>query len=188
MAAPLNPYAAPTAALQDEMPSTDSVAEVRRRELIRHEVLLKSVGSLNYFYGVVFLLAMFVSARILFLEHAADVFTVMIVLVLLVLTVASFWIGYGLRRLRGWAGIPAALLSILTLVSFPVGTLIGGYALYLIFCSKGRQVLAPEYQAVIAATPHIRYQRSTGDWIALGILVSVIAGIVLLLVVGTQLH
>ncbi|MGQ0799669.1 MAG: hypothetical protein ACT4NL_06115 [Pseudomarimonas sp.] len=188
MVAPLNPYAAPTSSLRDELPSNSSAAESRRRELIRHEMLLKSVGSLYYFYGVFMLLALSVAGKMLILERGLDATSVVISIVLTVLMVANFCVGYGFRRLRPWAGIPGAFLAIPTLLSIPVGTLIGAYVLYLIFCGKGRQVLAADYQAVIAATPHIKYQRTPGDWIALGILVLVIVGIGVLLVVGSQSH
>ncbi len=183
MTAPLNPYAAPKATLQDEMPSTDSAADARRRELIRHETLLKSVGSLYYFLGVVSLMALISSSSLFFQDEAVPLQLVGLVFVLAAVAVLYLAAGYGFRRLRPWVRIPGALLSVLGLISFPVGTLVGIYILYLMFGQKGRQVLALDYQNVIAATPHIKYQRTLGDRIALGFVILIIVGFGVLLVV-----
>jgi len=61
-------------------------------------------------------------------------------------------------------------LTIPGLLGFPIGTLISVYILYLLFSQKGADVCSPQYQAVIAATPHIRYRTSK---IVIGLLVLV---------------
>jgi hypothetical protein len=84
--------------------------------------------------------------------------------------------GYGLRRLRRWVRLPVGIFAGLGLLGFPLGTLINGYILYLIFSQKGRTVLSEEYQAVIAATPEIRYRTSLASWIVLIVLILLVVG------------
>jgi hypothetical protein len=57
-----------------------------------------------------------------------------------------------------------------------VGTLIHAYILYLLWCEKGRRVLAADYAAIIQATPQVRYKRTVGDWIALALLLLLVVG------------
>ncbi len=182
-----NPYAVPSALLEDR-PDTDvSAAESQRRALIRHEVQLKSVGALFYLGGFGLLLALIAVIPAGLGSAGADLWGVAIIAMLVVLGGLYFALGYGFRRLQPWVRIPGGVLTALGLLSFPVGTLIGAYVLFLMFGDKGRQVLAPAYQDVIAATPHVRYERSTGDWIALGLVVLLlvgVAGMILMAVLG----
>ena len=85
-------------------------------------------------------------------------------------------LGYGFRRLRPWVRIPATLVAVPGLFAIPLGTLIQAYILYLMFSAKGRVVLGSGYAGIVAATPHLRYRRTVGDWIALGIVVALIVG------------
>lgn len=185
-----SPYAPPRAVVVDA-PATGSEAELTRREHIRHEVQLKSVGALYYLGGA---LMLFGAISILFTLLAAgsrpgtthaprmDALFVGIVVLYFVLGTGALFLGWGFRRLKPWVRIPGGILAALGLIGFPVGTLINGWILYLMFGKKGQVVLGPDYQAVIEATPHIRYQRSVGDWIALGIVVVLLLGVVFLLV------
>ena len=69
-------------------------------------------------------------------------------------------------------------MSVVGLIGFPIGTLISGYILYLLWGKKGRVIFSPEYQAVIAATPHVKYKTSIVVWILLGlVVVLILAGI-----------
>ena len=76
--------------------------------------------------------------------------------------------------------IPATIFSAIGLLSVPIGTLINGYILYLIYSAKGNMVFSEEYRKVIAATPNIKYKTSIIIWIFLGIVVLGIAAAVLL--------
>lgn len=78
------------------------------------------------------------------------------------------------RKLKSWARIPTAILSGIGLLGFPVGTLINGYILYLVFSRKGVTVFSDDYKRVIAETPHIKYRTSIVVWIILGWLVALI--------------
>jgi hypothetical protein len=67
------------------------------------------------------------------------------------------------------------VLSGLGLLGFPIGTAINAYILYLFLSKKGRTIFAPEYQAVIAATPEVKYRTSILVWIFLALLVALLA-------------
>lgn len=85
-------------------------------------------------------------------------------------------LAYGYRSLSPWVKYVGTPVSVLGLLAIPVGTLIHGYILYLIWCEKGRRVLADDYAAIIRATPQVRYKRTVGDWIAVVLLVLLVAG------------
>jgi hypothetical protein len=86
-------------------------------------------------------------------------------------------LAYGYRTLSPWVKYIGTPVSMLGLLAIPVGTLIHGYVLYLIWCEKGRRVLAPDYAAIIRATPQVRYKRTVGDWIALTPLLLLVVGL-----------
>lgn len=49
-------------------------------------------------------------------------------------------IGYGLYQFRPWARIAGIVLSILSLIVFPFGTLLGVYGLWVLFSSDGERL------------------------------------------------
>ena len=177
-----NPYQAPT--VQDvaapAAPLTD--AETIRTLHLKHEASLKGAGFL-YLLGAVGIILSIVgifgavvagSSRGSSPVGGQEV----VMLGLFVLIGATqLFAGWGLRKLRPWAKIPAAILAGISLLSIPIGTLIGAYILYLLFSAKGRVVLSPEYADVVAQTPHLRYRTSRWVWITLIV-------VVLLIVVG----
>lgn len=71
------------------------------------------------------------------------------------------------------------------LSSIPVGTLINGYILFLIFGKKGKLVFSERYQEIIAATPHIKHRTSKAVWIVLGIVLAVIVLGIAALAIGS---
>ena len=178
-----SPYAPPLSAVVD--PATpSSEAEAIRREHIGHERQLKSVGILYYFGGVMVVIA-FVAIFAAMLQPAKTTTAmpsgmIIIALVYAVLGVVSLVLGYGFRRLKPWVTVPASILSGLGLLAIPVGTLINGRILYLIHCKKGRVVLGHGYSEVIAATPHVKYKFTVGDWIATAFLGLLLLGLVVL--------
>jgi hypothetical protein len=74
------------------------------------------------------------------------------------------------RRLKPWARIGSGILSGIGLLGFPIGTIINGYILYLLFSKKGSMVFSDEYKRVIQQTPHIKYRTSVIILVALGLL------------------
>lgn len=145
-----------------------SAAEDIRNEHIKHEASVKSVGVL-YFIGaffMVFLGGMMLIAR----PGPGGLEATVTGAVLVCLAGFQFATGLALRRLKRWARIVAGIFSGVGLLGFPLGTIINGFILYLLFSKKGKMVFSPEYQEVIAQTPHIKYRTSIIVWIALGIL------------------
>jgi hypothetical protein len=52
-------------------------------------------------------------------------------------------IGYGLYRLYPWSRIAGIVLSIISLISFPFGTLLGIYGLWVLFSKDGQTIFEP---------------------------------------------
>lgn len=175
-----NPYAPPKAAVEDIEPGV-SAAEAIRREHIAHERQLKSVGLL-YFFAT---FALGVSAVVPLAVGGSKVDGAVSLLVGAFAALSAV-VGYGYRTLRPWVRVPGAILAVLGLLAVPVGTIINAYILYLMFCARGATVLAPEYAAVVAATPHVRYKRTVGDWIAIALVALFVGGMLIALVVGSM--
>ncbi len=167
MSGAVNPYAAPTAPVED-VPAHPE-AEAVRKAHIKHEASIRSVGTL-YFLGAIFgtLGGLFGLAGA---PGARG--DIVAAVVMLVLGVAMFFVSSGVGRLRPWARTAGCALSGIGLIGFPIGTLINGYILYLFLSKKGRTIFSPEYQDVIAATPHIKY-RSWLVWIFLALVLIVV--------------
>jgi hypothetical protein len=160
----LNPYAVPTARVEDV--AQDSEAEAIRSAHISHEASIRSVGILYYLFGG--LLVLVVAVQVLttplyggWLPTAA----------LLVLGVGEIAVGWGVRALWRWARFAGCVVSVLGLFWFPIGTLLNGYILYLLASKKGGTVFSPEYKSVIAATPHIKNKTSVVVWVFLALLI-----------------
>jgi hypothetical protein len=159
-----NPYAAPAARV-DDVPANPE-AEAIRRAHINHEASIKAVGFLYYLGGGVMVLAGLAS-----LAGVRGGETAVMMALFLILGVAYVFAGYGVRALRAWGRIVGIVLSVIGLLGFPVGTLINAYILYLYLSKKGRTIFAPEYQDVIAATPHVKYKTSIIVWIFLALVI-----------------
>lgn len=156
----------------------NSRAEEVRRAHISHEASVKSVGIL-YFLGAGVLVP--AGAVLLFAPEAAQKATGF---ALMLLGGFQLFCGIGIRKLRPWARIVAGVLSGIGLLGFPLGTIINGYILYLLFSKKGTTVFSEEYQRVIAATPHVKYRTSIIVWIFLALLLLLIVGAVVFAVFG----
>ena len=168
-----NPYQTPTANVDPAATGDVAGAEAIRKEHINHEASLRSIGLLYYLGGVVTVLGAFAMTFALFAPagEAEAGFSIGLGFLLLILGALQLWVGRGFRILRSNIKIPATLLSILGLLNFPVGTMINGYILYLIYSAKGTMILSSEYQQIVAATPHVKYRTSILIWILLAIVV-----------------
>lgn len=156
--------------------STSGAAEAIRNEHLKHEASVKSIGVLYYLGGVGLVLVGGISllgaaSGGMGQERVAAGF---LAIVFLLLGIGQFWVGTGLRRLRSWARIPTGILSGIGLLGFPLGTIINGYILYLIFSRKGKVVFSEEYRTVIEQTPHIKYRTSIVVWVFLGLVIALI--------------
>jgi hypothetical protein len=158
-----NPYASPTADLTAPLTndsSTTAMEQVRRKYL-NHQASVQSVGWLYWIGSVVIYILAFSIVFGPSLGRGSDFsFRLIMGAVYFGFATLSLWLGYGFRKLDRRARIPAGIFSALGLLSFPIGTIINGYILYLIFSAKGSMVFSPEYKELIRQTPHIRYRTS----------------------------
>jgi hypothetical protein len=175
--APGNPYAPPTAAVADAPAALSPDVEPLRRDHVRHERALRAIGSLYWLSALAMGLVTIVAVSFGSLDHpSVGVTRIVMLLFYGGLTLGLGTVAYGLSSLRWWVRIPAIALSAVGLLAIPLGTLINGYALYLLLSAKGATILSRGYAEVIAATPQVRFKRTTGDWIAVGVLVLIVAG------------
>lgn len=70
--------------------------------------------------------------------------------VLVVLSLPSVIVGVGLLRLRPWARVGGIVLSLMSLIAVPFGTLIGAYGLWVLFSKDTERLFTP------SALPEIR--------------------------------
>ena len=162
-----NPYAPPRAALETPLAGeARQDAERVRRSHLKHEASVRAVGTLYLLNGVmlgVLALVMFGMAITIITsgEGAGEAgLSVLIGIGYGLLAALTFWIGRGLRRLDPGIKLAATLLTCLSLLSIPVGTVIGAYILWLLHSRKGARVFAPDYRDIVAATPDIVYRTS----------------------------
>ena len=158
--------------LREGAASAPSAVEQIRKDHLKHEASLQSVGVLYYLGGT----ALIILGMVGFTAGTAgaNVASMATSAFFLAIGVCQIVVGTGLRRLRTWARIPSGILSGIALLGFPIGTLINGYVLYLLFSAKGRMVLSEEYRAVIEQTPHIKYRTSIVVWILLILLILIV--------------
>ncbi len=175
MSTHINPYAPPQAEVAD-ISGDNPEAESIRREHIKHEASIRSVGFLYYFGA-----AMMLIAAVMFIVGLQEMaFGYGLAIIYGALAVLSIAVGHELRALKPWARIAAIVLSVIGLLGFPLGTLINGYILYLLLSKKGRRIFESDYADIVAATPHVKYKTSVLIWMLLGILaVGIIAAITL---------
>jgi hypothetical protein len=162
-----NPYEAPAARVDD--PAATGVEALRTAHL-RHEARLRSVGTLYWLGATAIVVSIGVSLATSGARGPEGWSTVVVVMIAALLAVG---VGWGFWSLSAWVRWPGTALSVLGLLAIPIGPIIHGYILYLIWCAKGRRVLAPDYAQVRRQTPHLRFRRTAGDWVALVVIVGV---------------
>ncbi|MEM6692774.1 MAG: hypothetical protein AAF664_25325 [Planctomycetota bacterium] len=169
-----NPFAAPRV-VAEPLVSVDGVqaAECVRFEYIKREASVKSIGTLYYLAGSLLgLYSIFtVYALMGLLKQFGDlgavqsVFFFMLPVFIGGASVFLLVTAYGLRRLLAYSRVTGILCSLFGLFVLPLGTIVSAYSLYLLLGAKGKFVFEPEYKAVVAATPHVRYQTPLIVWI-----------------------
>jgi len=170
----VNPYAPPKANVEDFSGATSDVERVRL-EHIKHEASIRSVGTLYYIGGF---LMLFAGISMFIAVDPTEPMLRPLGAFYLLLGAVSVVVAWGMRRLRRWAGGASIGLSGVSLLAFPVGTIVGAYVLYLLLSAKGRRIFASDYADIVAATPNIKYRTSIAVWIALGALALMIALVV----------
>lgn len=63
-----------------------------------------------------------------------------LVLLLVMTSLPAVIIGYGLYKLRPWSRLAGIVLSILLLIIFPFGTILGVYGLWVLFSRDGERL------------------------------------------------
>ncbi len=172
----------PRSELQDASLVANPEAAALRRSLVNHEASVKSAGMLYFLSAALLVLGGVASLA----SQAPSVpsgrtATILIAVFLFVMGGFQLMVGFGLRRLKYWARLPAAVMSAIGLLGFPVGTLVNAYILYLVLSEKGSTVLSEEYKQVIAATPDIKPRTPLIVWVFLSLLV-LVAGFVVITV------
>jgi len=66
-----------------------------------------------------------------------------LVVFVVVMSLPAIVIGYGLYQLRPWSRIAGIVLSVISLISFPFGTMIGIYGLWVLFSKDGQTLFEP---------------------------------------------
>lgn len=182
MSAQSNPYAPPTARV-DDVGVVDPEADAIRNEYIKHEASVRSIGSLyliSAVFGAIGGLVVLVATASASQDAAA---LAVMGVVYIALSAFLFFVGRGVRRLERWARTAAIIFACIGLLGFPLGTLINAYILYLMLSAKGKRIFEPDYAEIVAATPHIKYRTSLLVWILLAIvLLGICAAIVIPLV------
>jgi len=154
-----------------------SNAESIRREHLKHEASVKSLGMLYWLGGVILLLAGLV--QLLNLGERGVLAEILgPALILMLVGGLQFWMGFGIHKLKKGVKIPLVLFSVLGLLGFPAGTIINIYILFLVLGKKGQMVFSDEYKEIIRETPHVKYKTSKAMKIILGLIVLGCIGLV----------
>lgn len=155
-------------------PEPINAIEDLRKKYLKHEASVKSIGTL-YCLGSFILMAFAIAS--IFTDKGV-IEKVLLVQFFGGVGVLQYFVGKGLKRLRGWAKIVSIVLSCIGLLSIPIGTIINGYILYLLLSSKGKMVFSHEYQQVIEATPNIKYKTSLLVLIILALIILGLIGLI----------
>ncbi|MEM9554843.1 MAG: hypothetical protein AAGC60_11330 [Acidobacteriota bacterium] len=186
-AAPSNPYAPPSVSMEGAprgVSHSQAEAEAIRREHVRHEASVRSIGLLYYLnglatglYSVIFLFAA-LGALVDGGEVAMAAVMGGMALFAGAFSAFVFWLGSSLRKLEERSRVPATVLAAIGLIGIPIGTLISAYILYLLHSEKGKRIFTAEYRAIRDRTPEIRYRTSLAVWLVLGALVLGFIGLI----------
>lgn len=169
-----NPYEPPKSDISD---AVSKAVEIREAHL-SHEASVRAFGILYYLAGMMFGLGGLGQLILATEQFETSLFAMGAGIILI--GVIYLWIGYGLRRLRSKVRHIAGFFAVIGLLGFPIGTIINGYLLYLLYAKKGKMVFSEEYQEIRAATPEMKYRTSIIIWIfLLLILLMVVAAIVI---------
>lgn len=174
-----NPYKTPEVE-EVEAEAVISDPERIRRVHLKHEASLKGMGTL-LMLGAVLVGVSFVGLLAVPVSRGGGSSLpqgpeLVIIGILVVVFVLQVVVGVGLRRLAPWAWIPGIVVAAISILNVPIGTVIGGYFLFLLLAPKGRRVLAVDYREIVRQTPHIRYRTPIWLWVLLLVLVLVVVG------------
>ncbi len=174
-----NPFASPREQVHSG-PDTSTEQELIRRQYLKHEAAIRSMGFLYAAGGTVgCVMSLFyfsigmggIVGAIPEIGTLAAAGTLMFAICFGLYSFFQARVGFRLRKLDPAARRPAIILSA---ISLPFWTLLAGYFLYLVACSKGKYVLSADYAEIRRATPHIKYKTPISVWILIGLLIAVL--------------
>jgi hypothetical protein len=185
----------PGAPLFPGQPSTS--AQAIRKSHLKREENIRSIGTYFYFTGITQLVLVFVivlSASISYFSSGRNQLASLIGIgvyagIFLFVAGLSIWSAGGLLRLDRSAKVPGIIVAIISLLGFPVGTLISGGILYLLLSEESRFVFSDEYREVVAATPQIQWKTALWLKIFIGLFIFLFLAVVvisILLALGQQ--
>lgn len=96
----------------------------------------------------------------------------------LALALLHFWVGRAIRNLKPWARKATLALAFVQLFAVPIGTMLGFYIIYLLTDQRAKVLFSPGYHEVVRQTPDVRYRTPASLWIALGVLIAVVLGLI----------
>jgi predicted nucleic acid-binding Zn ribbon protein len=169
-----NPYEPPKSDISD--PTAEAIK--MREAHIGHEASIRAFGLLFYLAGVMFGLGGI--GQLILATELLELPLFAMGAGIILLGITYFWIGNGLRQLRSKVRHIAGVFAAIGLLGFPIGTIINGYLLYLLYSKKGKMVFSEEYQEIRAATPDIKSRTSIIIWLLLIlVLLMIVAAIVI---------
>ena len=177
----INSYAAP----QSKVFQATSEDELTRKAYIETEESIKSLSVL-YYFGAPVLTALGAAP---FAYKLPDKNALQLLAGgMLLMGIGMAVTAYGLSRLQSWSRITTIILSsialIIGLINLPKGTLFYIFHVFHIFIlvkmmgKRVQFVMTPEYQRIIAATPHVKWETSIGMKVLLVLLLIILIGII----------
>lgn len=151
-----------------------------RREHLFHETSIQSIGVTHGAVGLVGLivsLSLF-SAAIQEWIAGSGKWNAPLSFVVAVLigafSIFQIRVARAINRLEPWSRTASTFISAMGLLLFPIGTLLGGYFLYLLRSKKGETVFSEVYRVTIRLTPDVRYRTPVYLWVVFVILLALL--------------
>ncbi|MCW1883655.1 hypothetical protein OKA04_02875 [Luteolibacter flavescens] len=178
-----NPYQTPTGN-EVSGPLPPDMRAVRARH-IQHEASVKAMGILCVLGGVMLLGSFaFVCIEVIAANYLPEP-TATGLLFAFGLGTLKLISGIGLGQLQGWSRITASFVVVVSMFAVPIGTAFGIYLLYLLFSPRGGRVFTAGYREIVARTPDMHYRTPRWFWIAIAVMVVLLAALLIFFLVAT---
>ncbi len=178
-----NPYLPPQVQVlePEEQTSAPPQLEALRRKYLHYEAAIRSISTLYWLLALAFI-GVGLSSLVAYLMGEAN-YHLLAALVLLPMSVGLIHLARRLARIDVRAKLPTIVVSIFLLLSFPFGTLLNSYVLYLLLGPPGKMVFSARYRQAVLYTPHLRYHT---PWYLLAALSAVVGALLVALGVTWQ--
>ncbi len=192
---PINPYAAsanPSTFAVQPGQAISGTPESIRRFYLSHESAIKGFGLLYGFSSGCYILIAIAAAVLSVVAFAAEggiapgIFVLIYAAVYFVIGALTALVCSGLYKLSDVGKIGGSIFAVLGLCAIPLGTILGGYLLFLLFSEKGNFIFSQNYRAIVKQTPHIRCFVPVFIWILLALFVLLSLFLVFVLLFGAR--